>query len=566
MRFTIGMACYQDFSGAYFTAQSLRLHHADDLHDSEVLIVDNAPSSRDGQLLRELVTSWNHSSHPVTWRYVAAPEVVGTSAPRNRIFAEARGEYVVCLDAHVLLAPGAIKSLQTHWERYPDQRDLLHGPLLYDDLVRFATHFDDEWREEMWGVWNTDPRGSGSEPFEIPAMGLGAFACRRDAWLGFNPKFRGFGGEEWYIHEKFRKHGRRVWCIPGFRWLHRFGRPQGVPYPLNRNDRIRNYILGLTELGLPLDRCRDHFRSRGLTDAEWESLMKEAFQNSLPDTPARSGCGCNKASSPGAPVPTTRSYEELLQEARSSNPVFSRLEPWITSSSRVVEFQRYRDSFSFLLMSRQPAQIFSHASNTPALAEGHTRQQGPTTIYISHKSSLEASARDCDLLYLNEGLVGDDLWNSLHRHAALCTGRIVIVSVSPDRLETSQSGPGVMPAVRKFLRENPEWTLLARWEEPPGFIVLTRLPSDKTPLPPLWKQSWNFIRSAWRSGANVAELGPLAGTEAQEKRLELCTVCEFRNEERCGYCGCNLQLKTSWPRESCPKGRWHALESSTDRS
>ena len=50
----------------------------------------------------------------------------------------------------------------------------------------------------------TDPD---NPPFEITMQGLGLFACRRDAWPGFNPAFRGFGGEEGYIHEKIRQRG-----------------------------------------------------------------------------------------------------------------------------------------------------------------------------------------------------------------------------------------------------------------------------------------------------------------------------------------------------------------------
>jgi hypothetical protein len=48
----------------------------------------------------------------------------------------------------------------------------------------------------------------------IPAQGMGVFACRKNNWLGFNPKFRGFGGEEGYIHEKYRKNGKQVICLP----------------------------------------------------------------------------------------------------------------------------------------------------------------------------------------------------------------------------------------------------------------------------------------------------------------------------------------------------------------
>ena len=62
-----------------------------------------------------------------------------------------------------------------------------------------------------WHVWHwgDDPRGADptAPGFDIPMHGLGLFACRRAAWPGFHPKFRGFGGEEGYIHEKFRQCG-----------------------------------------------------------------------------------------------------------------------------------------------------------------------------------------------------------------------------------------------------------------------------------------------------------------------------------------------------------------------
>ena len=57
----------------------------------------------------------------------------------------------------------------------------------------------------MYGVWESSADGADPElpPFDIPMQGLGLFACRREAWPRFNPAFRGFGGEEGYIHENF---------------------------------------------------------------------------------------------------------------------------------------------------------------------------------------------------------------------------------------------------------------------------------------------------------------------------------------------------------------------------
>ena len=84
-------------------------------------------------------------------------------------------------------------------------------------------------------------------------QGMGLFACRKDAWPGFNPLFRGFGAEEGYIHEKVRQGGGRTLCLPFLRWMHRFNRPLGAPYPNIWEDRIRNYYIGWRELGLPTE-------------------------------------------------------------------------------------------------------------------------------------------------------------------------------------------------------------------------------------------------------------------------------------------------------------------------
>ncbi len=282
---TIGMATYDDFDGVYFTLQSLRLYQ--DLEDTELLVVDNYGCDH----TQRLMENW------VKGRYVRAAELVGTAAPRERVFAEAHGEAVLCCDSHVLFAPGAIARLKTYYRDHPDTRDLLQGPILADDLQTVRTHMDPVWRDEMWGIWATDPRGEDPEgaPFEIPMQGLGVFSCRREAWPGFHPRFRGFGGEEGYIHEKVRQRGGRVLCLPWLRWGHRFGRPRGVPYPLSVEDKLWNYLIGHDELGLDLTPVLEHF-------AEYlpeERVIAVAEQALLADLATPPGKGTTKQAKKG---------------------------------------------------------------------------------------------------------------------------------------------------------------------------------------------------------------------------------------------------------------------------
>jgi glycosyltransferase involved in cell wall biosynthesis len=241
MKLTIGTATYDDFCGTWFTVQSARMHHPASTHDAEIIVVDNNPEGQHGRVLREHSAGCRYRYEPFTGK-------TGTSA-RDEIFRLATGDYVIVLDCHVLLMPGSIASLLEYWSQNPDSKDILSGPMMHDDLVNMSTSFSPGWRDSMYGTWNYDKEGMESEkPFEIPMMGLGAFACRRDAWPGFNQHFRGFGAEEGYIHEKFRLRGGKAICVPKFKWLHRFGRPDGVKYPLRIEDRIWNYIVGWMEL------------------------------------------------------------------------------------------------------------------------------------------------------------------------------------------------------------------------------------------------------------------------------------------------------------------------------
>lgn len=270
-RLTVGMACFDDFDGVYFTVQSLQMYHADVLGQLEILVVDNHPAGKDGQAVKDFLTQWVPSA-----RYIPAPDIVGTAAPRNLVFQEAAGEAVLCVDSHVLLARGALRALLQYYEENPACRDLLHGPMLDDRCQPYATHMEPIWREEMFGVWGSDPRGLHPEApaFEIPMHGCGLLSCRKDAWLGFHPRFRGFGGEEGYIQEKFRQAGHRAYCLPALRWLHRFGRPAGVRYPLTREHKLRNYLLGRLELNQSYDDVLDQFASR-MTRATIDQILAE---------------------------------------------------------------------------------------------------------------------------------------------------------------------------------------------------------------------------------------------------------------------------------------------------
>lgn len=240
---TIGMATYDDFDGVYFTVQSLIMYHSILKNiDYEIIIIDNNSTSKHGEAVKNL-TNWVKNI-----KYIPYTKKAST-AVRNEIFSNSSGKYTISIDCHVLIKPNGLESLLKYYETKPDCKDIVQGPMIYDDQITYSTQFDPGWRGDMFGTWGTNKEGYESgNPFDIPMMGLGLFSCETKNWLGFNEHFKGFGGEEGYIHEKFRRNGGRSICLPQLGWLHRFGRPEGVKYRLILEDRIWNYFIGWLEI------------------------------------------------------------------------------------------------------------------------------------------------------------------------------------------------------------------------------------------------------------------------------------------------------------------------------
>jgi len=256
-KLTIGMATYDDYDGVYFSIQSIRMYHPEVLDDIEFVIVDNNPDSKQGKAVYDLC-KW--IKEPI--QYIPFKKYKSTTV-KNKVFELADTPYVMCIDSHVLIVPGALKKLIEFYDSNSDDGNLIQGPLLYDDFKSISTHFDLKWNGYMWGVWGTDHRGEdiNTPPFEIPAQGCGLISARKDSWLGYNKEFRGFGGEEGYIHEKYRKNGKKTLCLPFLRWMHRFNRPSGASYPNDLKERFKNYLIGFTELGMDTSELEEHFKT-----------------------------------------------------------------------------------------------------------------------------------------------------------------------------------------------------------------------------------------------------------------------------------------------------------------
>lgn len=627
MKLTIGMACHRDFDGVYFTINALRLYHAEVLKRCELIVVDNDPRGPQASKLQSLLgnihsglqSSNGRHVHPYNVKYVSMEHGGGTTQPREEIFRQATGDAVLVLDCHVLLWPEAVQKLLAYYEQHPTTKDILSGPLVYDTYEGFADHFQNQWRDGMWGTWGTIWRSSSGqlvstrqnplgqvilcdpmsrqalenldipwsrhevaleklgyrmaidsqEPFEIPAMGLGCFSALREHWPGFNKHFREFGGEEWYIHEKVRQRGGRALCLPFLKWQHRFGDPAGGRvHHFTTHGKVRNYILGLQELGLPLDRLRRHYvdglnedesqpqnRDNRLTPEQFDQLVQDPV--SYPPfsrTASNKGCGTCRA-----PEPVYMHYNLDQLYARASqvrsdiNEHCDKLRELASQAGTVVEFGHRPGVSTVALLAGQPRNLFSYITHLDDISQVLKRNAGETRFQLEVKDSLEVAIPPCDLLFIDTEHTEERLTRELEKHADRVRQRIVLHDTEVFGETGSDGKPGLLPALRQFLRISPEWSVIYHSQANHGLTVISRDPADKPKLPGMVKMASNFAKAL---AAHVMDGSDKCPPELFESRLQQCTLCDQRSSDRCAVCGCYIATKAEWSEQACPLGKW----------
>lgn len=246
---TIGMATYDDPQGVWWTLSSLRMHH--DLTGVELLVVDDHPEPNRGDI--------HHVCANAHARYVHAPKGMGPAHAKNSVWEHAQGSHVLLVDCHVLLVPGAVSRLVAAARANEVSNDMWVGPLRSEAGTIIATELAPELRGDFFGTWLIDTRVPASETRPVRAHGSALSFMRRDAWPKFSEHFRGFAGEEIYIHDKVRRAGGAVLYQPWLGWCHRFPRFGAVPYTLTLNDKLRNYLVAAYEMSWNIAQIREYF-------------------------------------------------------------------------------------------------------------------------------------------------------------------------------------------------------------------------------------------------------------------------------------------------------------------
>lgn len=607
MKFTVGMATYDDFDGFYFTANSLLTHHRD--YVNEIVVVENDKLDKDGESRLKEYCKKNNKI-----KYVNFPTPIGTAAPRNAVFDNASNKHVVCVDSHILVVPDGFKHLVEFYEKNPGcVNDLVQGPLLMDNLSQVSTQFSEKWGSGMKGQWHTDHEvfpmvdfevngrkfkttalDSFGVPiyvrpwFEIPAMGLGLFACTKEGWLRFNDNFRGFGGEEWYIHDKYRKAGRKCWSVSGLMWVHRF-RPKGKfsennTHAAKTTDKFRNYIIGWQENEKDLQEVIDHFHGN------YEAVINSKFITSVFDELGIKDFDIGKSlelakknheaskSDDNCP-PCQKKVKEQRKKIMDNPPDVKSWVRGLTSSSEV--FKRYNEAVGELKNIKSILQVKGHIGvSAPIFAANHSsvkfnflRDTVPSDFEMFKKilggtelNFTTNSGISNDVVILNADDVNNEFSNDLAHYNNLANKYLIVTSI--------KQGSDNFKHLLSFLKHNPQF--VAKHEDLDdksySIVILSKDKSDAKSRPGLITLAWNFSKF---QAQHLMSDKRVVLPQVAEERLNSCMTCPNRtnhiNDDNelshvCSSCGCYLEAfkemgmeapgKVWYAESECPVHRW----------
>lgn len=513
-KLTIGIPTYNDFEGLHATVTSLVLQaEAAGLLDRiEILVIDQSPDPqempegqpqpqavRSGEMSKGLIEEWiDGAGGKLQARYIRWNHNLGTTVAKSMCFQASRTEWTMCLDSHVVLSPG---SLENTYRWICDNRfsyDLYHGVLIYDGLKGISTHLEPVWRGQMWGTWATDDRGIESSlvPFEVPAAAGWSFMCRTDAWLGYHPLMKGFGGEETFLQKLWQQNDRKTFCLPCFRGVHRFGRTAEMA-PVRLEDKIRNYALGLTMLGIDLREMRDHFAEPHEEEGQTVHHMN-ANQVDLIIAGAVSehmnAFGIPKTENSSASLPNQPTFQPTLEDMYTMNvntksdiqEHLPTLKKYASECDRVTEFGPASAVSTVALLAGQPKSLDVWTPQETCTCNSLKPMSGNTEFNHHVGISTEVDPiPETDLLFLDTYHHKDQMDKELALHAGSVT-KYIILHDTTTFWENGESydgtpRPGLKYAVEPFLQNHPEWSVRERFENNNGLLVLERANVEGSP-------------------------------------------------------------------------------------
>lgn len=321
-KLTIGIIVSDDYHSLYYSLYNLLLHQ--DIQDTQLIVINNGLRNQHNTLVEQEV-----KQHPFI-KYIKLDEPSGNSLAKNTLFKEANGDFVLCLDARVMLCENVIKCVKDHINSHPDSKDLVSGPLVFKDCMNFSTHQTEVWSNGVLGVWTKawkhpsqditfiaksrdgtpeskcqfvelnsgielppiitsipyhqhrqalhgmkcgQPGLDMNNLFQVPMINTSVFLCRKDIWPGLPEGFSAFDTDAYYLARKVGGAGGKCTCLGGLKFIYKQHSPNYTIEPMFLN-KMKDCILVHTELDLPMDEAKAHFIDKlGVSSRVWDIVV-----------------------------------------------------------------------------------------------------------------------------------------------------------------------------------------------------------------------------------------------------------------------------------------------------
>jgi len=221
MKFSVCVPHLNDYLALWFTIHSIQLTASENFgpEDFEIIICDNNSKEPVRTKVEKLFSDrnvWNPYKHRVI-----SHERQGVDQARMAAAHEAKGEYLVFCDSHVLFNRDFFKTAINYMSQHSEV-GILHCGLSWNgyNKRKRGTAYRLQLDTRFWGDWV-------DHVFETPSLvgssGLATFIVRRKEFLelrGMNPNFIEYGGAEVYIDLKYWMFDYKVVFHPDLHVVH----------------------------------------------------------------------------------------------------------------------------------------------------------------------------------------------------------------------------------------------------------------------------------------------------------------------------------------------------------
>jgi len=329
-------------------------------------------------------------------------------------------------------------------------------------------------------------------------------------------------------------------------------------YPLLRWHKLRNYVIEWADAGWDLEAIRYHFVDEGkyVKQEAWDYLLQDPERRlEMPPggvSPGQTNSGPSRPQPPdGADLEAV--FKWCKRTPRDIDQHLDALREVASKVSRVTAITKRRED-AVAWVAAGCESVIAYCTEPDPLHE-RLGQLRPGVLEVKNLRSVDVpEIEETDLLYIDSQHTMKDLLRELNAHYDKVTRFIVVRGSQTNGERGEDGGLGLLPALRRFMKENRELSVIDQRQQQYGMTILSKLPQDRPKLPDKLKMISNFTQAVAK---HVITGAKQVTAEQLEARLDVCMVCPHRNERRCAVCGCFVAQKAKMKEAECPIGKWY---------